>query len=141
MQVADALGVGGPFALAGHDIDGAVAQHIAVHAEEDRVSRLALVNSVLYDSWPVPAVARYRDDPELVRDISPEEMVEQRRSSLRKATTRELSEAEEEDYPSPWRTEDGTRLVAVPGAGHIPMEDAPERVENALVDFFAGSSG
>ena len=34
-----------------------------------------------------------------------------------------------------------TRLVAVPGAGHIPMEDAPERVENALVDFFAGSSG
>ncbi len=39
----------------------------------------------------------------------PEELVEQRRQALRKATTRELSEAEEEDYLSPWRTEDGTR--------------------------------
>ncbi len=104
-------------------------------------------------------------------------------------------EAEEEDYLSPWRTEDGTRswtamaqaadarytlklvrplrnmglptlllwgeedefqpldyarrfdqemprtsLVVVPGARHIPMEDAPEQVGTALAGFLAGTS-
>ncbi len=119
----------------------------------------------------------------------------QRRQALRKATARELSEAEEEDYLSPWHTEDGTRswtamaraadaryteelvgmlkemgvptlllwgqedefqpidyarrferevpharLVAVPGARHIPMEDDPERTGSVLAHFFAGTS-
>ncbi len=108
MRAADALGVEGPFALAGRDTGGAVAQHVAVFAE-GRVSKLALVNSVLYDSWPVPALEQFRDDPEYARNITPDELVEQRREALRKATARELSEAEEEDYLSPWRTEDGTR--------------------------------
>jgi pimeloyl-ACP methyl ester carboxylesterase len=117
-----------------------------------------------------------------------DELVEQRRQ----ATARELSEAEQEDYLSPWYTEDGarswtamaraadacyaeelveplkemglptlllwgdedefqpidyarrfdseiprTRLVAVPGARHIPMEGDPEQVGIALCDFFA----
>ncbi|MFD0853824.1 alpha/beta fold hydrolase, partial [Actinomadura adrarensis] len=52
-----ALKITGPIAVAGHDIGGAVAQHLLVH---DRlpIFRLALVNSVLYDSWPAPHVAR-----------------------------------------------------------------------------------
>ncbi len=108
LRVTDALGIKAPFALAGHDIGGAVAQQVAVRGE-GRVSRLALVNSVLYDSWPVPALTRFRDDPEYARSITPDELVEQRRQALRKATTRELSEAEEEEYLSPWRTEDGVR--------------------------------
>ncbi len=78
-------------------------------SEKGRVSKLALVNSVLYDSWPVPALEQFRDDPEYARNITPDELVEQRRGALRKATMRELSEAEEEDYLSPWQTEDGTR--------------------------------
>jgi pimeloyl-ACP methyl ester carboxylesterase len=190
LRVVDALGIEHPFALAGHDIGGAVAQHVVVSAE-GRVSKLALANSVLYDSWPVPALEQFRDDLEYARNIAPEELVEQRRQALRTATTRELSEAEEGDYLSPWYTEDGTRswtamaqaadaryteelvkplremslptlllwgeedefqpidcarrfvremprtrLVAVSGARHIPMEDDPERVGAELADFF-----
>jgi len=37
--------------IVGHDLGGAVAQWIAVHAPE-RVTRLALVNSVGFDAWP-----------------------------------------------------------------------------------------
>lgn len=106
LRFADALGAG-EFAVAGHDIGGAVAQHLAVFGQS-RVTKLALVNSVLYDSWPVPAVSRFRD-PELARGISPEELVDLRRASLRGAVARELSAPEEEEYLSPWRTEDGTR--------------------------------
>lgn len=152
------------------------------------------MNSVLYDSWSVPALEQFRDDPEYARNIAPEELVEQRRQALRKATARELSEAEEEDYLSPWHTEDGTRswtamaqaadaryteelveplremglptlllwgekdefqpigyarrfeqeipharLVAVPGARHIPMEDDPEQTGSVLANFVAGT--
>ncbi len=188
LRFADALGVG-EFAVAGHDIGGAVAQHLAVFGR-GRVTKLALLNSVLYDSWPVPAVSRFRD-PDQAQGITPDELVDLRRASLRKALARELSAAEEEEYLSPWRTEDGTRswtamaaaadaryttelvgplrelglptlllwdeadefqpigyaerfvsevpntrLVALAGARHIPMEDDPEGVGNELVRFF-----
>jgi hypothetical protein len=62
----------------------------------------------LYDSWLVPAPgssARNRN----TRNNAPEELVDQRRQALHKATARELSEAEEEEYLSPWHTEDATR--------------------------------
>ena len=107
LRAAEALGVGDSFAVAGHDIGGAVAQHVAVSGR-GRVGKLALVNSVLYDSWPVPAVSRFRD-PELAENITPEELVELRRGSMGKAISRDLSSSEEEDYLSPWRTENGTR--------------------------------
>jgi pimeloyl-ACP methyl ester carboxylesterase len=170
--------------------EGRDIQHIALFGQ-DRVPKLALVNSVLYDSWPVPRVARFRD-PEVARSVSPEQLVELRREALRGAVERGLSPAEEEDYLSPWRSEDATRswmalaaaadsrytmelveplqrsglpillvwgeedsaqpigyarrfarefpqarLVAVPGAGHIPMEDDPEMVGATLAGFFA----
>jgi pimeloyl-ACP methyl ester carboxylesterase len=44
----DTLGVTGDVTVAGHDIGGAVAQHLA--AFEASVKRLVLMNSVLYDS-------------------------------------------------------------------------------------------
>jgi len=190
LRAADALRVGEAFYLAGHDIGGAVAQHIAA-ASQDRVPKLALVNSVLYDSWPVPRVARFRD-PDVARSVTPEEIVELRREALRGAVERSLSSTEEDDYLSPWRSEDATRswtglaaaadarytmelveplrrsglpilllwgeedsaqpidyarrfarefpqarLVAVPGAGHIPMEDDPQLVGATLAGFFA----
>ena len=50
LAVLDALNV--PEAcLVGHDLGGAVAQWLAVHAPS-RVSRVALVNSVGFDAWP-----------------------------------------------------------------------------------------
>lgn len=91
------------FTVAGHDIGGAVAQHLAVHAPE-RVRRLVLVNSVLYDSWPVPAVARFRD-PAVREATSRDEFLEARRQSLRKAVGRRLTEDAERDYLSPWQEE------------------------------------
>jgi pimeloyl-ACP methyl ester carboxylesterase len=42
-------------ALVGHDMGGAVAQQIVANHPE-RVSHLALVNTVAYDSWPAPFV-------------------------------------------------------------------------------------
>lgn len=190
LRAAHALRVRDTFFLAGHDIGGAVAQHITAF-NQDRVPKLALVNSVLYDSWPVPRVARFRD-PEVARNITPEQLVELRREALRGAVERGLSPAEEEDYLSPWRSEDATRswtalaaaadsrytmelveplrrsglpillvwgeedsaqpieyarrfarefpqarLVAVPGAGHIPMEDDPEMVGATPAGFFS----
>ena len=76
LRMADALGIEGAFAVAGHNIGGAVAQQVAVRGE-GRVSRLALVNSVLYDSWPVPALEQFRDDPEYARNIPMEDDPEQ----------------------------------------------------------------
>jgi pimeloyl-ACP methyl ester carboxylesterase len=107
LRAADMLEVGDNFSLAGHDIGGAVAQHITAF-NQNRVRKLALVNSVLYDSWPVPRVAQFRD-PEVARNVTPEQLIELRRETLRRAVNRGLSSVEEEDYLSPWRSEDATR--------------------------------
>ena len=56
----DAMGNKGPVMVAGHDIGGGVAQHLLINRAVD-VPRLALVNAVTYDSWPVPGIARFRD--------------------------------------------------------------------------------
>lgn len=50
LAVLDTLNVPGA-CLVGHDLGGAIAQWLAVHAPE-RVTRLALVNSVGLDAWP-----------------------------------------------------------------------------------------
>ena len=49
----DAMGNNGPVMVAGHDIGGGVAQHLLISRVVD-VPRLALVNAVMYNSWPVP---------------------------------------------------------------------------------------
>lgn len=91
---------GGPLLVAGHDIGGAVAQHLAVRAARG-VRRLALVNSVSYDSWPVPGVAKFRD-PETVERVTTEELVALRRKSLTQGLHREATEEELTEYLSPW---------------------------------------
>lgn len=48
----DALGVERA-TVVGHDIGGGVAQIMAVH-EPDRVAALGLIDSVSFDSWPIP---------------------------------------------------------------------------------------
>ena len=67
----DAFGPVRPLLVAGHDIGGAIAQRLATEGD---VARLALVNSVTYDSWPVPGVARFRD-PEVVAAMTADELV------------------------------------------------------------------
>lgn len=46
--------------VVGHDIGGGVAQLMAVDRPE-RLSGLVLVNSIAYDSWPEPGIARLKE--------------------------------------------------------------------------------
>ena len=55
-----ALGHKGPVMVAGHDIGGGVAQHLML-ANKAEVPRVAVANGIMYDSWPVPGIARFRD--------------------------------------------------------------------------------
>jgi pimeloyl-ACP methyl ester carboxylesterase len=93
-----ALGAPRPLRVAGHDIGGAIAQRLAATGQ---VERLALVNSVTYDSWPVPGVARYRD-PAVVAATTPDELVAARRTAITAALGRPARSDELADYLSPW---------------------------------------
>ena len=91
----------GPVMVAGHDIGGGVAQHLSVGRPVD-VPRLALVNSVMYDSWPVPGVARFQD-PAVAASTTAGDVLAARRISVTKALGRPASEAEIAEYLDPWR--------------------------------------
>lgn len=95
---ADALGLDS-FDLAGHDIGGGIAQHLA--ATSGRVNKLVLMNSVMFDSWPVPAVERFRD-PHLRAATTVPELLKARAVSTQRAVKRTLSEEELANYLSPW---------------------------------------
>jgi pimeloyl-ACP methyl ester carboxylesterase len=94
VRFAFALRISGPVAVAGHDIGGAVAQHLLVH-DRLEVPRLALVNSVLYDSWPAPHVARFRD-PEAA------DVLAARRQAVTAALAGAATERLVADYLDPW---------------------------------------
>ncbi|MGQ1838346.1 alpha/beta fold hydrolase [Kocuria turfanensis] len=99
LAAADALGLE-EFDLAGHDIGGGIAQHVA--ATSGRVRRLVLMNSVMFDSWPVPAVERFRD-PQVRAATTVEELLAARAASTRGSVSRELGEEELAEYLAPWR--------------------------------------
>jgi pimeloyl-ACP methyl ester carboxylesterase len=101
LAAADAIGLGA-FTVIGHDIGGGVAQHLAVHAP-DRVGALGLVNGVVLDSWPVPAVERFQD-PEVRNATTAEDLVAARRTSLQKAVATPLSPDVVEEYVTPWKS-------------------------------------
>jgi pimeloyl-ACP methyl ester carboxylesterase len=86
--------------VAGHDIGGAIAQRLLV-ASDLALARVALVNSVTYDSWPVPGVGRYRD-PQVVASTTVESILEARRKAITVALARPADEEELADYLSPW---------------------------------------
>jgi pimeloyl-ACP methyl ester carboxylesterase len=95
-----ALGHKGPVMVAGHDIGGGVAQHLML-AKEVEVPRVAVVNGIMYDSWPVPGVARFRD-PAVAAATTPDDVLAARRVSVVKALARPASEAEIAEYLKPW---------------------------------------
>ncbi len=100
LRFLEALGRRGPVMVAGHDIGGGVAQHLMLANKVD-VSRLAVVNGVMYDSWPVPGVARFRD-PAVVVATTRDDVLAARRVSVVKALGRPASEAEILEYLDPW---------------------------------------
>ncbi|MFI0778595.1 alpha/beta fold hydrolase [Streptomyces sp. NPDC021212] len=95
-RFASALKISGPVAVAGHDIGGAVAQHLLVH-DRLEVSRLALVNSVTYDSWPAPHVARFRGPGATADDV-----LAARREAVTAALAGAATEQRIADYLDPW---------------------------------------
>jgi pimeloyl-ACP methyl ester carboxylesterase len=86
--------------VTGHDIGGAIAQRLLVTDALD-VERIALVNSVTYDSWPVPGVGRYRD-PGVVAATTVDDILTARRQAITVALARPADESELTDYLSPW---------------------------------------
>ncbi len=98
VRAADALGLDS-FDVAGHDIGGGIAQHLA--ATTGRVRKMVLMNAVMFDSWPVPAVERFRD-AEVRASTGTADLLKARETSTRGSTIRPLSEEELTDYLSPW---------------------------------------
>ena len=115
LRFLEALGHQGPTMVAGHDIGGGVAQHLML-AEAADVPRVALVNSVMYDSWPVPGIARFRD-PAVAAATTSDDVLAARRVSVVKALGRPASEAEIAEYLDPWTDPRVTRSwLALAGA-------------------------
>jgi pimeloyl-ACP methyl ester carboxylesterase len=95
-----AMKISGPLAVAGHDIGGAVAQHLLAH-DRPAVSRLALVNSVTYDSWPAPHVARLLD-PAVAAATTAGEFLAARREAVLTDLAGAATEQLIADYLDPW---------------------------------------
>ncbi|MFZ4301872.1 alpha/beta fold hydrolase [Streptomyces cinereoruber] len=122
-RFASALGLSGPVAVAGHDIGGAVAQHLLVRGRLE-VSRLALVDSVTYDSWPVPGVARFRD-PAVVAATTADEILAARRRAVTEGLAGAATEQRIADYLDPWTDARVRRswMALVGAAGHRYTRD------------------
>lgn len=130
-RAADVLGWD-RFDLAAHDIGGGMAQHLA--ATTGRVARMVLMNAVMLDSWPVPAVERFRD-PEVRAATTTADVLEGRRRATRNAVARQLSDAKVEDYVSPWheaaRARSWTAVAAAADARYTQVL-VPALVEAAV---------
>jgi len=86
--------------VAGHDIGGGVAHHLML-AKQAEVPCMAVVNGIMYDSWPVPGVARFRD-PAVAAATTSDDVLAARRVSVVKALGRPAGEAEIAEYLDPW---------------------------------------
>ncbi len=100
VRFASAMELSGPIAVAGHDIGGAIAQHLLAH-DLLEVRRLALVNSVAYDSWPAPHVARFRD-PVVAAATTADELLAARRQAVASALGDAATEQLIAEYLEPW---------------------------------------
>lgn len=108
VQFMDALGVRRADVVA-HDIGGGVAQLMAVHHPE-KIRRLVLMDSVCFDSWPIPEFVPLQE-PQAERGMALDEFVQMMRDFMpngvhdKGTMTRELIDL----YLEPWSSEDGKR--------------------------------
>src|SRR5262249_6634286 len=131
------LGHKGPIMVAGQDIGGGVAQHLMLAVE---VPRVAVVNGIMYDSWPVPGVARFRD-PAVVAATTRDDVLAARRVSVVKALGRPASEVEIAEYLEPWTDPRVARSwLALAGAAdhRYTMEMLPALLHRRRPSFSSG---
>ena len=76
-----------------------MAQHLIL-AKKAEVPCLAVVNGIMYDSWPVPGVARFRD-PAVAAATTRDDVLAARRVFAVKALGRP-GKAEIAEYLDPW---------------------------------------
>lgn len=108
LQLMDALGVRRADIVA-HDIGGGIAQLIAVQYPE-KVRRLVLIDSVCFDSWPIPEFKPLQK-PKAESEMSLEDFVGMMRDFMPNGVRNKSVMTEEliELYLAPWSTEDGKR--------------------------------
>jgi pimeloyl-ACP methyl ester carboxylesterase len=99
LRFLEALGQRGPVMVARYDIGGGVAQHLIL-AKEAEVPCLAAVNGIMYDSWRIPGVARFRD-PAVAAATTRDDVLAARRVFVVKALGRP-GKAEIAEYLDPW---------------------------------------
>lgn len=92
-----------------HDIGGGVAQLMAVNYPE-RVRKLALIDSVCFDSWPIPEFKPLQE-PGAEQEMSLKDFVGMLRDFLPEGVHRKDAMSEEviDMILEPWSTEDGKR--------------------------------
>lgn len=102
----DALGIRRAH-LVGHDIGGGVAQLMTVERPE-RIDRLVLIDSVCFDSWPIPEFEPMQR-PGAEADMSLEEFVEMIRGFMPKGVVDKqvMTPTVIDLYTTPWSTEKG----------------------------------
>lgn len=108
VEFMDALGVRRADLVA-HDIGGGVAQLMAVQHPE-KIRRLVLMDSVCFDSWPIPEFVPLQD-PDAEADMGLDAFVQMMRDFMpngvhdKSIMTPDLIEL----YLEPWSSEDGKR--------------------------------
>ena len=123
VALADALNIK-RFAVAGHDLGGGIAQHLAVHHPE-RISRLALISSVAYEAWPPRELKMARGMIPFMRKAPAKPVINMLRRALKHAYEESEHGAHSvEQYLRPFEAPGGREALIA----HVEALDAHETV-------------
>jgi pimeloyl-ACP methyl ester carboxylesterase len=101
--------------LVGIGVGGAVAQTLATRLYRDKVARLVLINSYLYNTafapnWPLTEMAK-RQDPEAPHHSKPEDLVADLRATFPRGAVKALPGARLDAYTSEWQGKVGMEML------------------------------
>ncbi|MFU8896730.1 MAG: alpha/beta fold hydrolase [Gammaproteobacteria bacterium] len=97
--------------IVAHDIGGGVAQLMAVNYA-DRVRKLVLIDTVCFDSWPIPEFFPLQK-PDAEKDMSLDAFLEMMREFMPQGVHHKAAMTDDviDLYLSPWSTEDGKKAL------------------------------
>ena len=101
--------------LVGVGLGGAVAQTLATRLYRDKVARLVLINSYLYNvafapNWPLTEMAK-RQDPEAPHHTKPEDLLADLRATLPNGAAKTLPGARLDAYTNEWQGKVGMEML------------------------------